>query len=86
MSDTSLPAEAATYPSDRIWGSPAWIQTPTAFDGLCSVFDIFGADDILTMVDAKNLEPYGVVAAHAWQRVGDSMYAALDARLPTDRA
>ena len=86
MSATYLQTGAATYPSDRVWDSPAWIKAPTALDGLCSVFDIFGADDILTMVDAKNLEPYEVVAAHAWQRVGDSMYVVLDARLPTNSA
>ena len=63
----------------------SWLRTPSALDGACSVFDFFGADDILTMVDAKNLEPYEVATARAWQRVGDSMRAALDARLSASR-
>ncbi len=59
---------------------------PTALDGACSVFDFFGANDILTMVDAMNLEPYEVVAAHAWQRVGDSMRLVLSTRMSASRA
>ena len=76
----------ATYPSGCVSDSMSWIRTPTALDGACSVFDVFGADDILKMVDAKNLQPYEVAAAHAWQRVGDSMRVALDARLSASRA
>jgi len=81
VSATYLPAEAETYLSDHVSDYPSWIRTPTALDGACSVFDFFGADDILAMVDVQNLEPYGVVAADAWQRVGDSMRAVLDTRL-----
>ena len=86
MPATYLPAEAAVRPPDRVPGLPSWIKAPTAIDGACSVFDIFGADDILMMADAESLEPYEVVAAQAWRRVGDSMRAALDARLSAGRA
>ena len=86
MSATYLPTEVATDPSDRGSDLPSWIKTPTALDGACSVFGIFGAEDIMMMADAKYLEPYEVVAAHAWQRVGDSMRAVLDTRLSASRA
>ncbi|MCY4423056.1 MAG: hypothetical protein OXC06_08310 [Acidimicrobiaceae bacterium] len=86
MSATYLPADVTGRASGRVPDSLSWIRTPTALDGVCSVFDFLGADDILTMVDAKNLEPYEVVAAHAWQRVGDSMRVVLDARLAASRA
>ena len=81
VSATYHPAEVAIHPPDSVSGFPSWIKTPTALDGACSVFDIFLADDILMMVDARNLEPYEVVAAHAWQCVGDSMRVVLDTRL-----
>ena len=86
VSAAYLPAEAGIRASDRLSGFPSWIKAPTAFDGACSVFDVFGADDVLMMADAGGLEPYEVVAAQAWQRVGDSMRVALDARLPASRA
>ena len=86
MSDTDLPAEAASDPSVRVSDLPSSIRTPTALDGACSVFDFFGSSDLLAMVDARNLEPYEVVAAHAWQRVGDSMREVLDTRLSASRA
>lgn len=85
MSATYLPDEVATRPSDSVSDSPSWIKTPTALDGACSVFGIFGAEDFPMMADAENLEPYEVAAAHAWQRVGDSMRLALDSRLSADR-
>ena len=85
MSDTYLPDEVAINPSDRVSDFLSWIKAPTSLDGACSVFAVLGADDILMMVDAKNLEPYEVVAAHAWQRVGDSMSAVLDTRLSASR-
>ena len=81
VSATSLPAAAAIRPSGPVSGLASWIRTPTVLDGACSVFDLFGADDVLAMVDATSLEPYEVVAAHAWQRVGDSMRVVLDTRL-----
>ena len=86
MPATSLPADAAIRSPDRVSSLPSWIKAPTALDGAFSVFDIFGADDILMMADAESLEPYEVVAAHAWRRVGDSMRAVLDARLSAGRA
>ena len=85
MSAAYLSAEAGIRASDRVSGFPSWIKAPTAFDGACSVFDVFGADDVLMMADAGGLEPYEVVAAQAWQRVGDSMRVALDARLSASR-
>ena len=85
MSATELPAEAGICAWDRLLDVPSWIKAPTAFDGACSVFDVFGADDVLMMADAGGLEPYEVVAAQAWQRVGDSMRVALDPRLSASR-
>ena len=86
MSAAFLRAEAASRPSDRVPILPSWIRTSTALDGACSVLDLFGVDDIVAMVDANNLEPYEVLAAHAWQRVGDSMRVVLDARSLASRA
>ncbi len=86
MSASSYPAEAAIHQSGRVSDASSWVRAPTAFDGACSVFDLFGAGDILTMVDAENLEPYEAAAAHAWQRVGDSLRVVLNARLPASGA
>ena len=86
MSAFHLPADGALHPPDRVSGSPSGLRTPTALDGACSVFDFFGAGDMLMAAAAKNLEPYEVVAAHAWQRVGDSMRAVIDARSSSGRA
>ena len=78
-------AETAVRPSGRASGLPSSIRTPTALDGACSVFDVLCIDDSLMMIDAMNLEPYVVVAGQAWQRVGDSMRDALDARSSASR-
>ena len=81
MSAAYLPAPGVISPSDRVSDLLSWIRVPTALDGACSVFDVLGTDDILMMADVRNLEPYEVAAAQAWQRVGDSMRVVLDTRL-----
>ena len=59
MSTSCGPAdEVAFRPSDRVSRLPSWIKVPTALDGACSVFDVFGSDDALMMVDGLNLESY----------------------------
>ena len=86
VSVADTPAEVVGRSSGRVWGFASLVKAPTALDGACSVFDVFGAEDVLMMADADCAEPYEVAAAHAWRRVGDSMRAAIDARLAGGRA
>ncbi len=72
--------------SGRVSGLLSWVEAPTALDGACSVFDVWGADDILMVADVRSLESYEAAAAQAWQRVGDSLRVVLDARSAASRA
>lgn len=74
------PADSTDKAPGRESALPSWIKRRSALDGAASVFGLSLLDDSLTMIDAEDLVPYEVVAADAWQRVGDSMRAALSTR------
>lgn len=56
---------------------PSRVKIPTPLDAALSVFDLFGADRMVAPMDWDAASDRAA-AANSWQRVGESLHAALE--------